>query len=198
MSDDTQKIQDKILEAALPNVAFDGWSWEMVCKAADDAGHSENIARAVFPEKMIGVLDHFADWADRKMLEKLENVNPANHRIRDRVRVALLARFEVLNPYKEAVRESLSFWLWPTRKARAMKITWRLADRIWEWAGDTSADYNHYTKRGLLSGVIASTTMAWLNDADEDMEKTKAFLDRRIENVMQLGKVINSVKQKVS
>ena len=195
---DTQKIRDEILEVALPNVAFDGWSWEVVCAAAIEAGQSENIARAVFPEKMVGVLDHFADWADRQMLEKLSDTNPEDHRIRDRVRLALLARFEVLNPYKDAVNQSLHFWLWPTRKPRAVKITWRLADRIWEWAGDMSADYNHYTKRGLLSGVIASTTLAWLNDETQDMDKTKAFLDRRIENVMQLGKVINSVKQKVS
>jgi len=202
MEKDTTHIRDEILEAALPNVAFDGWTWEMVCAAAVEAGHSENVARAVFPEKMVGVLDHFADWADRKMLDALADINPEDHRIRDRVRVALLARFEVLNPYKDVVNQSLHFWLWPTRKPRAIKITWRLADRIWGWAGDStppgSADYNHYTKRGLLSGVIASTTMAWLNDSSDDMDKTKAFLDRRIENVMQLGKVINSVKQKVS
>ena len=198
MDQDTLKIRDEILEAALPNVVFDGWSWEMICSAAVEAGHSENVARAVFPEKMVGVLDHFADWADRQMLEALVDVNPEDHRIRDRVRIALLARFEVLNPYKDAVNQSLHFWLWPTRKPRAIKITWRLADRIWDWAGDDSADYNHYTKRGLLSGVIASTTLAWLNDSSDDMDKTKAFLDRRIENVMQLGKVIQTVKKKVS
>ena len=194
----TIEIRDEILLAALPNVAFDGWTWEMVCAAAIDAGHSENVARAVFPGKMVDVLDHFSDWADREMLKALESVNPEDLRVRDRVREALFARFEVLNSFKDAVNQSLHFWLWPTRKPRALKITWRTADRIWDWAGDTAADYNRYTKRGLLSGVIASTTLAWLNDDTQDMDKTKAFLDRRIENVMQLGKVVRSVKQKVS
>ena len=194
----TIEIRDEILLAALPNVAFDGWTWEMVCAAAIDAGHSENVARAVFPGKMIDVLDHFADWADREMLKALEGVNPEDLRVRGRVREALLARFEALNSYKDAVNQSLHFWLWPTRKPRALKITWRTANRIWDWAGDTSTDYNRYTKRGLLSGVIVSTTLAWLNDDTQDRDKTKAFLDRRIENVMQLGKVVRSVKQKVS
>lgn len=190
----TTEIRDEILLAALPNVAFDGWNWEMVCAAAGEAGHSENTVRAVFSGKMVDVLDHFADWADREMMVALIGVDPNELRVRERVRTALLARFEVLNSYKDAVNQSLHFWLWPTRKPRAVKITWRLADRIWDWAGDDAQDYNRYTKRGLLSGVIASTTVAWLNDSSEDMENTKAFLDRRIENVMQLGKVINTLK----
>jgi len=104
----------------------------------------------------------------------------------------------VLNSYKDAVDQSLHFWIWPTRKLRAAKITWRTADVIWNWAGDDARDYNRYTKRGLLSGVIASTTIAWLNDASTNMDKTKSFLDRRIENVMKLGKVIHSVQSKAS
>jgi len=198
LNDETLKIQDEILEAALPNVVFDGWSWEMMCASAVEAGHSENVARGVFPEKMVGVMDHFADWADRQMLMALQDINPEDLRIRDRIRVAVLARFEVLNSYKDAVDQSLHFWIWPTRKLRAAKITWRTADVIWNWAGDDARDYNRYTKRGLLSGVIASTTIAWLNDASTNMDKTKSFLDRRIENVMKLGKVIHSVQSKAS
>lgn len=198
MIDQTTQIRDEILLAVLPDVAFDGWNWDTVCAAADKTGHSENTVRAVFPGKMVDVLDHFADWADREMLKVLEKINPDDLRVRDRVREALLARFEVLNSYKDAVNQSLHFWMWPTRKPRAVKITWRLADRIWDWTGDTATDYNRYTKRGLLSGVIVSTTLAWLNDSSDGNENTKAFLDRRIENVMQLGKVARRFKKKVS
>jgi len=162
-------IRNKILLAALEQVAFDGWSWDVMNAAADEVGFSEAELRAVFPERMIGVLDYFADWADREMLAALEDVNPADMRVRDRIHEAVMARFTALYPYQEAVRQSARFWLWPSRKVRAVKITWRTADRIWDWAGDTSTDYNRYTKRGLLSGVIASTTFAWFNDADEEM-----------------------------
>lgn len=193
--DDVLKIRDEILEAALPNVPFDGWTMEVVSRGAEEAGHSDNTLRAVFPSGLIDVLDGFADLADRKMLAALEGIDPEGLRVRDRIREALLARYAWLEPHKEALRESLRFWMFPTRKPRAIKITWRLADRIWDWAGDLSNDYNHYTKRGLLSGVIVSTTLHFMNDASENLETTKAFLDRRIENVMQLGKVISKVKK---
>ncbi len=192
---DVEIIRDEILAATLEHVAFDGWHWDVVLQAGHEAGHSEATIRAVFPEKLMGVLDHFAAWADREMMRALEGVDPSEMRVRDRVRAAVLARFDVLAPHKEAVRQSLQFWIVPTRKPRAVKITWRTADMIWDWAGDTATDYNRYTKRGLLSGVIAATTLAWLNDASEDMNVTKAFLDRRIENVMQFGKIVSRFKK---
>lgn len=200
--DGIRDIRDRIIESALPDVPFDGWRWEGVCEASRAAGYDVAMACAVFPEKMNDVLDHFADKADRAMLERLSQKftesDIAAMRVRDRVRTALLARYEYLNPHKEAIRKALQYWAMPLRKARAAKIIWRTSDRIWLWAGDTATDYNRYTKRVLLSGVIASTTLAWLGDAGKDMEETKAFLDRRIENVMQLGRVSGKVKKKAA
>lgn len=189
------EIRDQIIRAALPNVAFEGWTWPLVEQAAQDAGYEPAMARAVFPDQIKDVLDAFADIADREMLKALDAVNVEDLRIRDRIRTALIARYEWLAPHKEALRQSVQFWIVPTRKPRGAKIVWRSADRIWDWAGDTATDYNRYTKRGLLSGIIVSTTLVFLNDASEHMDNTKAFMDRRIENVMQLGKVIGKIKK---
>lgn len=192
-------IRDSIITAALPHVPFDGWTWALIEQATQEAGHDAAMARAVFPARMKDVLDGFADMADRAMLSTLEDLNPADMRVRDRVRTALMARFEFLAAHREALRESVQFWMLPTRKPRGMKIVWRTADRIWEWAGNTATDYNRYTKRGLLSGILVSSTLVLLNDEREDMgsveKKIGGFIDRRIENVMQFGKVINSMKK---
>lgn len=192
---DTVEIRDRILTAALPNVAFDGWRWGMIERAAERAGYSPAMAQAVFPAKMKDVLAAFADLADREMLKALEDINPQDLRVRDRVRSALLARFEWLAQHKEALRQSVQFWMMPTRKPRAGQIVWRTVDRIWDWAGDSAQDYNRYTKRGLLSGILVSGALVFLNDQTETLDNTKAFLDRRIENVMQLGKVLHSFKK---
>ncbi|MCB1721057.1 MAG: COQ9 family protein [Rhodospirillales bacterium] len=192
---DNIQNKDKILEKVLPEVAFDGWHWSLVQRIAQEEGMSADDLRALFPGKLKDVLAAFSDLADRKMLETLQEVDPEDLRIRDRVSMALMARFEWLAQHKEALRQSLQFWMVPTRKPCGVKILWRTADRIWDWAGDTATDYNHYTKRGLLSGVIVSTTLAFLNDETETLDNTRAFLDRRIENVMQLGKIINKVKR---
>ncbi len=183
----TNDIKDAILYAALPNVAFDGWEWSVILSAAEQAGYSDQDARTAFPDQILDVLDHFSDMADRGMMEALQDINPDDMRVRDRVHTALMARYQWLAPHKEAVSVSLKFWVIPTRKPRAAQIVWRTADHIWDWAGDTATDYNRYTKRGLLSAIIVPTTLVWVNDTDPDMRKTRQFLEDRITNVLQIG-----------
>jgi ubiquinone biosynthesis protein COQ9 len=190
----TQEIRDNIVEAVLPEVPFDGWTWLAVEKAAVKAGYEAAMASSVFPGGLADVLDHFADLADRWMLERLKDTDPETLRVRDRVRVAVLARFRALYPWRDAVRLSNTFWIVPTRARRAAKITWRTADRIWDWAGDTATDYNHYTKRALLCGVLVSTALAWVNDDSPGMAETESFLDRRIDGVMTIGKAVGKAK----
>lgn len=190
----TQDIRDTIIAAILPDVPFDGWTWPAVEQAALKSGYEASMALSVFPGGLPDVLDHFADLADRWMMERLRDIDPETLRVRDRVRTALLARFRALYPWRDAVRQSATFWTMPTRVGRGGRMTWRTADRIWNWAGDTATDYNHYTKRILLCGVLASTTLVWINDDSSGMSETEAFLDRRIESVMAIGKTVGKVK----
>lgn len=191
MSDKNQTIRDKIIESVLPAVPFEGWSARALEKAAVEAGYKKSMVRAVFPDGVADALDHFADWADRRMLKKLNKTDPEDLRVRDRIRTAVLARLDVLKPHREAERQAVIYWSLPFRAARGGRILWRTAHRIWDWAGDTSTDYNHYTKRTLLSGVLASSTLAWLDDEDS----APGFVDRRIENVMEWGRLLGKIKK---
>ena len=191
MTDRIQTIRDAILKQALPAVAFDGWTAKMLEKAAIDAGYESSMTGAVFPDGISGALDHFADLMDRQMLDNLAKTDARDLKVRERIRTAVMARLEALQPWREAERRAVAWWSRPFRVARGGRLLWRTADRIWDWAGDTATDYNRYTKRGLLSGVLASTTLAWLNDEDS----APAFLDRRIENVMQWGRILGRIRK---
>ena len=198
---DLTAIRDRIVACALQEAAFDGWSMQTFEAAAERAGYTRHMAVAAFPGGLDEAMAHLADYADRQMLDKLASIKPQDLRVRDRVRVAVLTRLQVLNPHKEAVSRAVSYYAIPPRQPRAARLVWQTADRIWNWAGDTSRDYNYYTKRGLLCGVLTSTTLAWLGDTDVDMAETEAFLDRRIDNVLKLGgtigKTIGALADKV-
>lgn len=182
-------IRDAILLALLPGVAFDGWSWEGARQAAEQAGYSADMADAAFPGGLKDIVCHFSDYADRQMLLALAGTDKESLRIRERIRHAVQTRFEVLEPHKEAVRMAGAYWIGPLRKWEAARLVWRTADLIWDWAGDTARDYNRYTKRGLLSGILASAALVWMNDKSPGLAATMAFVDRRIENVMQFEKI---------
>jgi ubiquinone biosynthesis protein COQ9 len=71
----------------------------------------------------------------------------------------------------------------PQNVPLALRTGWRSADHMWRLAGDTATDYNHYSKRLILSGVYTATLLAWLDDQSEGWTDTAAFLDRRLAGV---------------
>ena len=189
-----QEIRDNILLAALPNAPFDGWTQSMVEDAAIEAGYKREMVLSVFPRGVVDVAVHLSDWADREMLKHLALHDPKSLKMRERIALAVRTRLDVLAPYKEAERLALALWARPFRKFEGMKLVWKTADVIWDWAGDTATDYNRYTKRTLLCGVITSTTLFWLGDTSANAVDTTGFLDRRIDNVLSIGKIVGRFK----
>lgn len=187
MTDEIVTQRDAIIEAAMAHVAFDGWSWKALEAGARDAGLAEIDARRLFIGGLADAADHFADWADRRMLAELSTQDLDALRIRDRIHACVKTRLKMNAPHKEALRRLLSFLALPTNAGLASRITWRTCSAMWYAAGDRSADWNHYSKRGLLATVYSSTILYWLSDdGDEngDYPETWAFLERRIDDVL--------------
>lgn len=191
-----QDMKTAILEAALPDVPFDGWTDALLERAAARLKLSAEDIQAAFPDGPAGLVRHFSVWADEKMLSKMNGAKKKNERISARITSAVRTRLEILAPHKQAVSASMSCLALPPHNLALPKLVWKTSDAIWRAAGDTSTDYNYYTKRLLLSGVITSTTLFWLNDTSAGSERTWAFLDRRIANVLALGRGIGKLREK--
>ena len=107
-------------------------------------------------------------------------------RFRDRVALAVMLRLQAAD--RECVRRGSALFALPQHAAEGAGLIWGTADAIWSALGDTSRDLNWYTKRATLSAVFGSTVLYWLGDTSEGDADTRAFLDRRIETVMQIEK----------
>jgi ubiquinone biosynthesis protein COQ9 len=186
MTDALRATRDRILLATLPHVAFDGWTRKALTAGVTDACLGPDMALRAFPDGIPELVDHFADWADRRMLVELEHRGAAAMRIRDRIATGVRARLEVLAPHREAVRRSLAFLALPLNAPLAARLLWRTVDAMWYAAGDNATDFNYYTKRGLLAAVYTTTVLCWLADSSENFADTWAFLDRRIADVMKV------------
>jgi ubiquinone biosynthesis protein COQ9 len=184
-----EETRDKILLAMLPHVAFDGWTRRSLGAGVAAAGFPPEMALRAFPHGMEDVICHWSNHSDRRMLEGMERLNLDAMRVRDRIAAGVRLRIEVNKPYREAVRRALSFLALPLNTAIAARNTYNTVDAIWYAAGDTSTDFNFYTKRGLLVPVYVSTVLYWLGDESEDYAATWAYLDRRIDDVMKIPKI---------
>jgi ubiquinone biosynthesis protein COQ9 len=183
-----QVSRDRLLEAALPHVVFDGWGMTALLAGAADIGFTEGQIHAVFVEPERDLVAHFPDWADRRMLARLSEMDLAAMKIRERITWAVRARLEAMEGHEEAVRRLIAIKALPGNTAAALRDGYRTVDAIWRVAGDQATDFNFYTKRGLLAAVLASTTLFWLDDASEGHAETWGFLDRRIAGIMKIPK----------
>lgn len=170
------------------HAAFDGWSPQALAMAAQELGVPADRAALCFPGGQADMIDAWFDSIDRAMLEAFPPDRIAAMKIRARIRELVLFRLTTAHPHREALRRALAILALPRNAARAARLAWRSADRIWRLAGDTATDFNHYSKRAILTGVYGSTTFVFLDDESDDLAETKAFLDRRIDDVMRFEK----------
>jgi ubiquinone biosynthesis protein COQ9 len=189
VSDDLSARKDSLLLAMLPNVPFDGWTRAGMRAAAVRAAIDISELPVLFPAGTRDVAVWFSHWADRQTVAALQRGHIGTRKIRERIAVAVLARLDVLLPHREAVRRSLSVFATPLNLPQGAKLLYDTVDTLWYAAGDRSTDFNFYTKRGLLAGVYAATTLYWLDDRSDDREATKAFLDRRLAEVLVVPKL---------
>lgn len=187
-------LQTRILDAALPNIAFDGWTIGALEQAAVSAGLTAFDVKRAFPGGVVEAVDAFVMRADAEMLAALPP-SVGSMKIRERIATIVMTRLRLLYPHREAVRRAMAVYAMPWHTAHGVQRNWATMDAIWRAAGDTSTDYNYYTKRMTLSKVYHSTMLVFLSDESAELAETEAFLRRRIENVMQFEKFKAKAKE---
>jgi ubiquinone biosynthesis protein COQ9 len=195
---DDAAVRRAVLEAALPRLAEDGFTEKTLNTAAATAGVDAPTMMRLFPNGELDLVDAFSAWADDAMEAALKETPLTEMKIRARIKAAVSARIIALRPYKDAERRAAAFLTLPQNAPTALKILYRTVDRMWRLAGDTSTDFNFYSKRLILAGVYSSTMLRWFNDTSEDEKPTFEFLDARIENVMQFEKFKAEVNEQLS
>ena len=194
MTADYQQIKKQLLDAAVDHVPFDGWSEATFQAAVRDADVNPTMAKAVCPRGAVDLAIAYHHRGNALMLERLSDADLAEMRFRDRIAAAVRYRLEVVED-KEAVRRGTTLFALPSHAADGAKLIWGTVDAIWTALGDTSEDVNWYTKRVTLSGVYSATVLYWLGDTSDDHAATWEFLDRRIDNVMQIEKLKAQVRE---
>lgn len=183
-----EKIRARLALAVGENAVFDGWTEAAVDSAAAQLDIDPAQARLAFPKAKLDMIDAYIAAVDAAMAAEFTPKKVAALKVRDRIRSQIWFRLKTMAPAREALRSALSILAMPQNAARGLATGWRTADLMWRLAGDTSSDFNHYTKRLTLGAVYGSTLLAWIDDQSEGFADTAAFLDRRLANVMSFEK----------
>jgi ubiquinone biosynthesis protein COQ9 len=181
-------LRRKLALAVGENAVFDGWTRAAVDSAAKQLGVDPVQARLAMPKSQAGMIDLYIQEVDRGLEAYFTPERLSKLKIREKIRALVWRRLEIMGAAREAVRRALAILAMPQNVPLALRISWRTADLMWRIAGDSSTDFNHYTKRITLGAVYGSTLLVWLDDQSGGWTETAAFLDRRIDDVMKIEK----------
>ncbi|NIJ38775.1 ubiquinone biosynthesis protein COQ9 [Sphingopyxis panaciterrae] len=179
---------DEIRAALAPliadSAAFDGFGDAALIDAAARAGVDPDVARLAFTGGGRDMVDAWFADIDARMAAKWPAERLGALKIRERITMLVETRIDLISPARESLRRALALLALPANAPHAAKLGWRAADLMWRLAGDTATDYNHYSKRAILGAVYGATMAVFLNDDSENFADTRAFLARRIDQVM--------------
>ena len=182
-ADPDAELRDRVADAMVSESVFEGWSRSALQAVSRELELPAGEAGRLFPGGSIQVLTYVSERADQRTVADMEKEGVADLKIRDRIKNAVRIRLERHAGNREAARRAL-----------ALRLLYRTVDAMWYAAGDTSTDFNFYTKRATLAGVYSSTLLYWLNDRSPGAEATWGFLDRRIDDVMRIEKLKSQVR----
>ena len=183
----TNPDRARLLDAILIHVPFDGWSDGAFAAAAADCGMTAAQARAAAPRGAVDLAILHHRRGDAAMVAALRAANLAPLRFREKVAFALNARIDAMGD-REVVRRASALFALPHLAPEGARLIWGTADAVWTQLGDTDTDLNWYSKQATLSAVWASVVLFWLGDNEPGHPATRAFIDRRIADVMQIEK----------
>jgi ubiquinone biosynthesis protein COQ9 len=189
--------KDAVLEAAFTNAAFDGWSSKTLQRSALDAGFDKAAAIRLFPRGIDDLLAWIDDWADRRMLAAVSVADLARWPVHRRIATLIEARLGALAPHREGLRRAFLIRGLPHNAVSAMRGLWHTVNRIWEAVGfvpQDGRDFSYYSRRATLAAVLASTMLYWLEDNSDNFADTRAFIGRRLADVMRFGKTAGSAR----
>ena len=191
-----ERERKTILNRALIDIENSGFNEKMLLNAAKNCKISEGKLGRLFPEGIFELKQYYFSEIDEQMLQKIKTQNYENIRVRDKIFNGVLIRLDLFKKNKTSIK--YIFVSESSNPIKSLKHLWRTSDLIWKSAGDSSTDYNHYTKRLLLSWVYITTLICWFNDKSRNINDTKLFLNRRIDEVLEFGKQSGKIKSKIS
>ena len=179
------RMEQTVLDTALTLAPAMGWNGQMVRRACEANGLSRGDEDLLLPNGARDLAALLSRRHDARALETLAETPAATLKMRERIARAVSARMEAGAADLEATKRCAGFLALPTHADLGLSLAWESADVLWRWAGDTATDWNHYSKRTILSGIlIPALTLRWF----DGREAAEAFVSRRIDNVMTFEK----------
>lgn len=151
-----------------------------------------NETELLFPEGNIDFIKFTLEQLNHDLEEYCKKIDLIRLPVHKRIKKILLSKISLMNKNKLFYRSIFLNLLIPKKNFSLSNQLYNSVDQIWFIAGDSSTDFNFYTKRLILSGIYSRVILFFFNNKDQ--EELENILDESLKRVSKIPEIKSKLK----
>lgn len=184
--------RDDIISEFIRNLPFEGWNERNLLTSAKNINIDAGELKMLFPGDLEEFTIYFAETAEELFKKRAkENINEEDG-LKKKAKELMILKLRVYHEIfgdKEGFKKFISYFFNPMNVASGLKGIYSFANDSWYLMGDKSTDFSFYTKRVSFGSIYSKAAIYAINDDSENLQDTEKFIERRIDDLMKLGKL---------
>ena len=155
-------------------------------------GLNINEIELLFPEGNIDLIKFTLEQLNKELEEYCKKIDLIRLPVHKRIKKVLLSKISLMNKNKLFYRTIFLNLLIPKKNFSLSNQLYNSVDQIWFIAGDSSTDFNFYTKRLILSGIYSRVILFFFNNNNQ--EELENILDESLKRVSKIPEIKSKLK----
>ena len=187
------KIRKQLLQESKIHASNFGWNENLFINMSQKSKYQYEEIRSFFPGGYKSLIQLYLDELNEKMTIDSKKINLLRLKLHERIRELVILRLKIMMKEKKLIIKTFLYLLLPHNLKFSSKNLYATIDQIWFLAGDTSTDFNFYSKRAILSSIYTITLIHFINN--EDIDETIFILNKQLKRVSLIPKIKNKTKE---
>jgi len=151
-----------------------------------------NEIELLFPEGNIDLIKFTLEQLNKELEEYCRKIDLIRLPVHKRIKKVLLSKISLMNKNKIFYRSIFFNLLVPKKNFLLSSQLYNSVDQIWFIAGDSSTDFNFYTKRLILSVIYSRIMLYFFNNNNQ--EELENILDDSLQKVSKIPEIKSKFK----
>ena len=182
----------EVLKFAKIFISEKGFSKNSLESISKKYGLDINETELLFPEGNIDLIKFTLEQLDNELEEYCRKIDLIRLPVHKRIKKVLLSKIFLMNKNKLFYRSIFFNLLIPKKKFSLSSQLYNSVDQIWFIAGDSSTDFNFYTKRLILSVIYSRIMLFFFNN--NNLQELEDILDESLQRVSKIPEIKSKLK----
>ena len=184
-----------ILNFAKIIVSEQGFKPDILKVISNEYKLDNNQTNLLFPEGNNDLIKFALDQLNIDLENYCKKLDLIRLPIHKRIRKILLSKILLMKKYKIFYKKIFFSLLIPKKQLSLTSQLYKSVDQMWFIAGDTSVDFNFYSKRIILAGIYSRVILFFFNNNDQStLEKNLDADLKKVSKIPELKLRLNIFK----